>query len=329
MYYYIDNRETCPYYNLALEQTLFDRLDRTGSYCMLWQNDKSVIVGKHQNTAAEICVPFTEKNGISVVRRLSGGGAVYHDLGNINFTFITGICGGNINFKEFCSPILEALLSFSIPVEFSGRNDIMIDGKKISGNAQYLSHDRVMHHGTLLYDTDLAVLEKSLAADGRIQSKGIKSVRNRVANIRPFMKNDMPPENFRTFLKDFLFSALKMNEYKLSTAEITAAENLRDTVYSQWNWNYGSSPPYNLRKNRRFENCGTVEIYLEVGKNGIIKAVNFYGDFFYTDDPDGLTQLLCGHHFEKNELSVVLNGIDISRYFHNLGNELFLSLLLD
>jgi len=329
MFYYIDNTNTSPFYNLALEQTIFDCLDKKHSYCTLWQNYNSVIVGKYQNTAAEIFKPFIEANGINVVRRLSGGGAVYHDLGNINFTFITDADSDGLNFSAFCLPVKEALLSFGVPAEISGRNDIVIEGKKISGNAQYIIGKRVMHHGTLLYDTNLDMLEKALSADGNIQSKGIKSVRSRVTNIKPYMKNDLPVEDFFKTLKEFLVKSFNMQIYTLKDNEIAAAENLRDTVYSQWSWNYGSSPPYNVRKSRRINGCGTVEILLDVAKEGKIANITFYGDFFSNDDPLKLAAILTGHHLERNELTKVLSEIDISRYFHNMDNDTFIELLFE
>ena len=329
MFLYIENTKNSPFYNLALEQTVFDKLDRQHSYCMLWQNHSAVIVGKHQNTAAEINGSFVESRGISVVRRISGGGAVYHDLGNINFTFIVDANSGGIDFTAFCRPIQAALRSFGVPVEISGRNDMTVDGKKISGNAQYISRNRVLHHGTLLYDSDLSVLGKALNPKGKIISKGIKSVRSNVTNIRPFMETDMPVADFRTTLRDYLFTALEMQNYTLTVDEKTAAEHLRDTVYSQWSWNYGSSPPYNVRKNRYVDGCGTVEVFLDIEKDGLIKNILFYGDFFSSEDPTALSALLKGRHLEPVELYSVLKDVNISRYFHNMKNETFLSLILE
>jgi lipoate-protein ligase A len=288
-----------------------------------------VIIGRHQNTAAEICVHFIKANNINVARRLSGGGAVYHDLGNINFTFITDANSGGIDFAAFCGLMREALRSFGVPAEILGRNDIVIEGKKISGNAQYVIQGRVMHHGTLLYDTNLDTLEKALSADGNIQSKGIKSARSRVANIRPYMQTDMPPEGFFSALRDHLCTALEMREYSLTADEKAAAEHLRDTVYSQWSWNYGSSPPYNVRKSRRIDGCGTVEILLNVAAEGKIDNIAFYGDFFGSDDPALLAAMLAGRRLEHNELSAVLQNVNVSRFFHNMDNETFFSLLFE
>jgi lipoate-protein ligase A len=328
---YIESRESDPRYNLALEQFVFDSLDRRRRYCMLWQNNNSIIVGKHQNTGAEINAAFVNTHNISVVRRLSGGGAVYHDLGNLNYTFITDAGADNaIDFAAFCRPIQEALVSFGVPAEITGRNDMTVEGKKISGNAQYIRQGRVMHHGTLLYDSDLTMLSKALnVTNDKIESKGIKSVKSRVANIRPYMKTDRTTGEFWAALKSYLFAAFDMREYVLSAGEETEVEKLKSQVYSQWSWNYGNSPPHNIRKTRRVEGCGNIEVLLDVGKEGVIKNAVFYGDFFGLNDCQELTAILRGHRLEYGELSAVMEGIHISRYFHHMNTETFLSLLFE
>jgi len=309
---------------------VFDLLDQSHSYCMLWQNRNSVIVGKNQNTSAEINAAFVKENNISVVRRLSGGGAVYHDLGNLNFTFITDTDKKAPDFAAFCEPIQKALISFGVPVEIAGRNDMVVQGKKFSGNAQYIKKGRVMHHGTILYDSDMSMLSKALnVVNDKIESKGIKSVKSRVTNIRPFMKTDMPIEEFWTGLKNYLFSDFDMREYILSTAEEAEVEKIREGVYSQWAWNYGASPPHNIRKARRIEGCGNIEILLDVAKEGLIKNIVFYGDFFGTEDTALLAEMLKGRRLEYKELSAIFNSVNISRYFHNIDTENFLSLLLE
>ncbi|GHU03113.1 lipoate--protein ligase [Spirochaetia bacterium] len=331
MNYYIESRDTDPCRNLALEQFVFDSLDRSHSYFMLWQNHNAIIVGKHQNTQAEINAAYVNSHKISVVRRLSGGGAVYHDLGNLNFTFITDAGNNNaIDFAAFCEPVQKALRSLGVPVEIAGRNDMTVEGKKFSGNAQYLKQGRVMHHGTILYDSDLSVLSQALnVSNDKIESKGIKSARSRVTNIRPFMQTDMPIGDFWAALKGFMFAAFDMKEYTLPPEENAAVDKLKERIYAQWNWNYGASPAYNVRKTRRIEGCGNFEILLDVEKEGLIKSITFYGDFFGNADPAELTAALIGHHLEYGELEKTLHDIDVSRYFHNLGAEEFLSLLLE
>lgn len=331
MNYYIESCNTDPRFNLALEQFVFDSLDRRHSYFMLWQNNNSIIVGKHQNTLAEINSAYVNEHNINVVRRLSGGGAVYHDLGNLNFTFITDADKDkSIDFAAFCKPIQKALTSFGVPVEISGRNDMTVDGKKFSGNAQYLKKGRVMHHGTILYDSNLGILSEALSpGDDKIVSKGIKSVQSRVTNVRPYMKNDMPVTDFWHALKNFISDDFELKEFLLNKEHENTVEKLKEKVYSRWNWNYGNSPPHTMRKLRRIEGCGKIEILLDIAKEGIITNIVFYGDFFANRDSAELANIIIGHHLEYNEIKNLLNNLDISEYFHALSCENFLALLFE
>ena len=327
---YIESSSTDPRFNLALEQYVFDNFDKAQSYFMLWQNHNAIIVGKHQNTLEEVNAAFVREYGVSVVRRLSGGGAVYHDLGNLNFTFITDAGDAAINFTEFCLPIQQALVSFGVPAEISGRNDMTVEGKKISGNAQYIRDNRVMHHGTLLYDTDLDMLAKALrVSDDKIESKGIKSVKSRVSNIRPYMRSDMETPGFQAALKRSLFSSFGLSEHALSAAQTADIQKLAEQAYSQWAWNYGASPPHNIRKARRIEGCGSIQIYIDMGAEGVIRNIAFYGDFFAARDTEELSAILNGCCLEYCTLKIALAGTDISQYFHALDTEQFLALLLE
>ena len=336
MIFYIESRNTNPHRNLALEQFVFDRLDRKHSYFMLWQNHNSVIIGKHQNTQEEINAEFVKEKNIAVARRLSGGGAVYHDLGNLNFTFITDASQPlaadktrGIDFAAFCEPICKALRSFGVPVEISGRNDMTVEGKKFSGNAQYIKEGRVMHHGTILYDSDMLMLSKVLKpGKDKIESRGIKSVQSRVTNIRPYMKTDMGIEEFWTAIKLYMMDSFDMKECSLSPEQNTEVEVLYEKVYSQWSWNYGNSPPYTVRKARRIEGCGRIEILLDIGREGVINNIAFYGDFFAKEDPAALGKKLIGHHLDYEELKTLLAEVDAACYVHGLDNETLLNLLV-
>ena len=331
--YYIESCETNPYHNLALEQFVFDRLKPESSFFMLWQNHNSIIVGKNQNTAGEVNAPFVKEHGITVARRLSGGGAVYHDLGNLNFTFISpDDKQKGIDFSLFCRPVGEALRSFGVPVVISGRNDMTVEGKKFSGNAQYIKGGRVMHHGTILYDSDLSVLSKALnPPSDKIESRGIKSVQGRVVNVRPYMKNDLSVAEFWAALGSYMRNSLDMTPFNLSDGQLAAVGELKEKVYSRWSWNYGSSPPHTLRKERRIAGCGKIEVLLDIGREGIIKNAAFYGDFFGNLDPHGLGSKLAGHHLEYEELSKLFldDDIEINEFFHGLNRKTFLELLLE
>ena len=234
-----------------------------------------------------------------------------------------------IDFFIFCQPIRNALCSLCVPVEISGRNDMTVEGKKFSGNAQYIKEDRIMHHGTILYDSDLELLSLALnPGDDKIESKGIKSLRSRVTNIRPFMKTDMSISGFWDALKNYMINAFEMRELSLTHEQNAEVENLREKVYAKWSWNYGNSPPYTLHKTRRIEGCGKIEIFLNIEQEGKIKNIAFYGDFFGNKDMSELANKLTGHHLEYSELKTALSDTDISQYFHNLSDETFLTLLL-
>ena len=217
---YINSPRTDPCWNLALEQYVFDSLDRSKSYFMLWQNHNTIVVGKNQNTVAEINSDFVRAHDITVVRRLSGGGAVYHDLGNLNFTFITDADKmDGIDLHMFCVPIVETLRSFGVQAEISGRNDITVDGKKFSGNSQYVREGRVMHHGTIMFDSDLTTVTQALQVDrDKIQSKGIKSVASRVTNLRPYMPEGTTLAQFRQRLLEYLSVAEPLHTLTLTAA---------------------------------------------------------------------------------------------------------------
>ena len=250
MMYYIESPSTDPRFNLALEQYVFDRLDPSCHYFMLWQNANAIIVGKHQNTIAEINAAYVKEHDIQVVRRLSGGGAVYHDLGNINFTFIADTGDASqFDFSTFCRPVVKALHSIGVPAEINGRNDMTLDGRKFSGNSQYMKHGRVMHHGTLMFDSDLEVVSQALAVSkDKIESKGLKSVRSRVTNIKPYVKEDIATADFFRILREFMFEEYQLQSYPLTEDDLAAVRELQHQVYDQWEWNFGRSPACQIQK---------------------------------------------------------------------------------
>lgn len=324
---YLDIQTTDPAWNLALEQYVFDNLPRDRVWLMLWQNDNAIIIGKHQNTLAEINEAYVQQHGIRVVRRLSGGGAVYHDLGNLNFTLIADEASETMDFGRFCLPVIRALAKCGVTAQLNGRNDMTIDDKKFSGNAQYRKNGRVMHHGTLLFDSDPAVLASALQVDEeKIKAKGVKSVRSRVTNIRPHLPQDMTLSQFRTVLLQSILEELPGTAYSLSEEDLAAVEAIRRERYSTWEWNYGRSPACDVHKKRRFEGCGTVEVFLSL-KQGCITEVTFRGDFFSPQDPAALALLLVGCPLEQSALKKALSGADASHYFYGLTTEQFIDLI--
>ena len=316
---YLESTSTDPAYNLALEQFVFDEMPRDRAYFMLWQNDNTIVVGKYQNTAAEINAAYVKEHGIHVVRRLSGGGAVYHDLGNINFTFITDAEEGErINLAVFCRPVVKALAQLGVQAEITGRNDITIDGMKFSGNAQYIRQGRIMHHGTIMFDSDLGVVAQALnVPKDKIASKGIQSVRSRVTNVKPYVKGDIGIEQFRDTLKTYMVEERQLPRYVLTPEQEARVQAIKAARYDTWEWNYGKSPRYSIEKARRVEGCGRLELSYEVDK-GVITAMAVYGDFFSAQDPQGLTQRLVGCRAEESALKAALEGVPVDAYFKNL-----------
>lgn len=326
---YIESHSVDPAFNLALEQYVFDHMDRNQEYFMLWQNTNTVVIGKNQNAYAEVNQKIADEKNISVVRRLSGGGAVYHDLGNLNFTFILDAKNAaDLDIRLFCRPIAELLRSLGVPAEVNGRNDITIEGRKFSGNSQYLRQGRIMHHGTLMFQSDLSVVADVLnVSEDKFQSKAAKSVRSRVTNIAPYLPEGFTLEEFKAKLLKYILKDDSVKPYVFSDEEIAAIEQIKKDRYSQWGWNYGSSPAYSVKKSRRFENCGKIEICMNTEK-GIITDLQFFGDYFGVADSNELAQLLKGTALERESLAGRIAGCPIEQYFHGLTAGELLSLLL-
>ncbi len=324
---YLDLNTTDPAWNLAVEEYVFDHLPKDRMYVMLWQNDHAIIIGKHQNTLAEINESYVKEQGIRVVRRLSGGGAVYHDMGNLNYTIIADAREDSLDFGRFCDMVIRALAKAGVQAERNGRNDMTIDGKKFSGNAQYVRGGRIMHHGTILFDSDMSVLAGALRVDpAKIQAKGIKSVRSRVTNVRPYLPEDLTLAQFRAFLLESILEQFPGEKYELSETDIAAISAIKEKRYGTWQWNFGSSPACTVTKKQRFEGCGTVEAYIDMDK-GCIKEIFFRGDFFAAEDPAALADALANCPLEEAMLLQRLQNYDISRFFMGLNRENLVQLL--
>jgi len=321
---YIESVTTDPCWNLALEEYAFAHLtDETGLF-MLWRNHNAIIVGKHQNTFAEVNAAEVKQRDIKVVRRLSGGGAVYHDLGNINFTFVLPEQKG-MDFAQFCRPVQQALCALGVTAEISGRNDMTIEGKKFSGNSQYRKKGKVMHHGTLLFDSNLHIVSTVLQPDKeKLIHKGLKSVRSRVTNIKPYLTEPMETEMFLRFLQEFMSKALSLTPYSLSVHDVDQINQLSQNRYQSWDWNYGTSPAHSCVQSMRFAEVGKVEAYLSI-QNGRIQNIRFYGDFFELDPLSELEQQLTGCMILPDDLS----KINSARYIKNLHSEQLIQLLLE
>ncbi|NMA96381.1 MAG: lipoate--protein ligase [Clostridiales bacterium] len=319
----IDNIRRDPYFNLALEEYVLKNF--TENIFMLWINNPAIIVGKNQNTLAEINADYIKEHNIPVVRRLSGGGAVFHDPGNINFTFIMPNTGDSFtNFKIYTKPIIDILAKLGIDAKLSGRNDLTINDQKFSGNAQYIYKNRILHHGTLLFSSDMSHLANALKVDTKkIESKGIKSIRSRVTNIESHLKENINIESFKDMIMNHVKEGYGGVGYTLTTEDIIQVEKMAKERYSTWEWNYGYSPQYNFSKERRFFG-GNIETHLNV-QNGLIQDCKIYGDFFSEKDISDIEKALVGNKHSELHVLDVLSQFDIDKYFANISLEDVLS----
>jgi len=298
------NHHTDPYFNLASEEYL---LFHENEPCfMLWQNERSVILGRNQNAYAEIDRTFTEANHIHVVRRLTGGGAVFHDIGNVNYTFIVPEEKEYVlNFQHFATPILHALRTIGVEATLSGRNDLLVDGKKISGNAQCVMNGKILHHGTLLFSTDLEAMQGALRVDpNKIASKGIKSVRSRVANLSSYL-----PSLTVTDFMHHLAKAMDGEIINFSDSDMANIAALATGKYRTWEWNFGTSKEFGTSVKGRFEGGSVSLSYTATA--GILREVQICGDFFAIGDIPQLEAELIGCRILREELRERINGSSV------------------
>lgn len=326
---YIENFSNDPRYNLAFEEYCFKYLSKDEDYVILWINGPAIIVGKNQNTLEEVNLDYVKEHNIQVVRRITGGGAVYHDLGNLNFSIIKNT-GENkkIDFKKYNIPILNALERLNLKGELSGRNDMTIEGKKFSGIAQSIWRNRALNHGTLLFDTELDVLSSALnVKQDKIISKGIKSVRSRVTNIKPYLSKDITMESFRDLLLQYIFEfeGEVPVKYELNETEKAEINKLFEEKYSQWDWNYGYSPQFNYKNYKKFP-FGGIEVRLHI-KNGVIDVCKFYGDFFGSENVDKLEDTLIGKSYNEESIMPLFDEDELKKFFGNIEKEEFKELI--
>ena len=313
---YLETGSTDPAYNLAFEETVL-RSRRTGAVLILWQNENTVVIGQNQNAEAEINRAFVEAHNIRVVRRMTGGGAVYHDLGNLNYSFFADVeRAETLTLQQFIQPVVEALRALGLDAEASGRNDILVNGRKVSGTAQRLLHGRVLHHGTLLFDSDPDLLAGALRADpAKFQSKSTQSVRARVGNIRPLLRQDMDLAAFWAYLKTAL-GGRGLRPGALTEAELDQVRRLRAEKYDTWAWNFGRSPKFSLRRKRKWPG-GILEVGAHV-EEGRITEVRFYGDFLSLCPLEPLETALAGVPFRREDVAAVLGAQPLGRFFGSL-----------
>ena len=320
----IINDSSNAYYNLAAEEYLIDHFDE--DVVMLWRNDNTVVVGKNQNTIEEIDSRYVETNGISVVRRLTGGGAVFHDMGNVNYTIIQAHREGLFsNYDFFTKMVRDFLQTLGVEAVLSGRNDLLIDGKKFSGNAQCVRQGRMMHHGTLMFSSDVKDISGALTPNQKkIKSKGVKSVSSHVTNISSHLpeqqKNRIDVEKFMELLRDYYLQKLPDAVlYQLTEADKAAIQKLSDEKYSTWDWNYGASPAFAASASRKYD-FGLVDVRLNV-KHGRFEDIRIFGDYFGIKSISEIEERLTGVEYRKDAIAEVLAGIELGDYISGMTAE--------
>ena len=318
------NPYTNPYFNLASEEYLLKKFQE--ELFLLYRNTPSIVVGKHQNTLAEINLPFVQEQEILVARRISGGGTVFHDLGNLNFAFFTnGKEGELVDYKRATLPILEALKEMGLEARLGKRNELLLNGLKISGTASHVFKQRVLHHGTLLFSSEMGKLSAALKSDKeRFTDRAVKSVRSSVTNISDHLTEGMDVEMFQERILEHMLRTHKgARPYQLSQTDIAEIKVLRDSKFSTWEWNFGYSPKYQFCRSISFK-TGSLELHMNVEK-GVIKDLKIVGDFTSVRDIVLLETLLVGTIHDPETIRNKLSGIDVSNYIRGLQNEELLS----
>jgi len=327
---FVPNENNDPRVNLAIETYLLTEMPLDEPILLFYINEPSIIIGRNQNTIEEINKEYVDEHGIHVVRRLSGGGAVYHDHGNLNFSFIMPDDGNSFrDFAKVTQPIIQALHDLGVEgAELKGRNDLVINDMKFSGNAMYATNGRMFAHGTLMFDSDIDEVVNTLKVrKDKIESKGIKSVRSRVTNIKPFLsedKQEMTTEEFRQeiLLKIFGVDSIdQVKTYELTDQDWAAINKISEQYYRNWDWNYGKSPAFNLERRHRFP-IGSIEMKMNVA-DGAIQEIKIFGDFFGLGEIKDVEDILTGVKYDKASF----DQIDVKKYFGNIEKEDLLGLI--
>ena len=322
--------------NLATEQYLMNEKSFDEPLLLFYIEKPCIIVGRNQNTFEEVNSKYVEENGIKVTRRLSGGGAVYQDLGNLCFSFVVNNSQDLFgDFKKSTQPAIDALHKLgAASAEGGGRNDLLVDGKKFSGNAMYTKNGKTFSHGTLSWDVDLDVLTKALNVPAdKIASKSIKSIRQRVTNIKPYVDpkyQNLSTQDFRDILLLTMFDAedmedIKSREYVVTQEDQVEIDKIYQDIYNNWDWVYGKNPNFSIQKRKHFT-MGTIDARIN-SDHGKIAEIKFYGDFFGTKGVSELEEILTGIVYDRDHLTAALENVNLGDYFTGIDKAEFVELL--
>ena len=322
--------------NLATEQYLMNSGQMTPPFMLFYIEDNCIIVGRNQNTLEEINADFCKEHGITITRRLSGGGAMFQDMGNLCFSFVVPADEVRFgNFKDLVQPVVDALHEMGATgAEVTGRNDIVIDGKKFSGNAMYTRNGKTFSHGTLMYDVNTDMVADAIhVPEDKIKSKGIKSVRSRVTNLKPYLKpeyQNLTTEQFRDEIIKKIYHVnnihdAQVNEYHLTDADNAAIDKIENDLYKNWDWVYGKSPEFTVKKRQHFD-AGTIDARFLV-QNGKVANLKIYGDFFGTGDVSDVEDSLKGITYTPEAIAKVLETLDLNKYFVGIPKDDVIALL--
>lgn len=324
---YVRNLSTNAHYNMAFDDFCLEKLPLEEPIFCLWQNAPSVIIGLNQNALSEVNLPYLEEHDILLARRVTGGGAVYHDLGNLNYTIVGRSSDLERDYPGYLTFVIHALRELGVDAELSGRNDILVGGRKVSGYAKRVWKDRLMVHGTLMFDVDLEALTHALSVPGsKFEASGIASVRSRVTNLRDHLPQMTCVQDLADALEEILSRHHADDEIHITTEQKSEIEEIYRTKFATWEWNIGRDPKATFKVSHRFP-CGTIEAHISV-EHGIINALDFGGDFIGNAPAKVLADALLSCRFDRASLLTRLSDYDISTYFDRLDTDTFVTFLL-
>ena len=324
---YIETNSTDVFENFAIEYYFAKEKTLPETVFLFWRTTPTLMVGKYQNVAEEINLPYAKEHGITISRRFSGGGTIYTDMGGWQFSFIEHKNAREIEFHEYIASVIDALKSLGVEAAFNGRNDLTIDGKKFSGNAQYRLCDSVVHHGSLLFSTDIEQMVASTTVDDyKIISKSIKSVRDRVTNISDHLCQSVSPEQFKSVMvKNIMHSSDKT--YVLTDEDKKRIKTIRETELAAWDYIYGKNPKFNIERTGRFAG-GKIQFKLDI-KKGLIESAAVFGDFFSTLSEKEICDTLIGCRYDRQSVLERLKGGGIEGKIYNISVEEIAALISD